>query len=368
MDGRKPTHIDAVITWVDGSDKRHRRKMEAVMDKMAGATPSQDAITGATPANDSVTGAASAGKTRKSAGKALNTSGSELETGRDRTRFRDNGELYYCLRSIRTFAPWIRTIHLVTDEQVPGFLTPGLMERWNVRIVDHRELFASYEWALPTFNSRTIETALWRIPDLAGRFIYLNDDFVLTSPATPEDFFTTDGVVLRGKWNRISRYGPLSLKLNSIATNLSRRLLGITRSMNLLLQIRSARLAGMSRRYFRTSHTPHPVRTETLRTWFKTNPRQFEENIAYRFRHEQQFNGIYLAHHLEIAQGSAVLRDAGDQLMINGEMDFGFTLRRKLKRIRKQEVRFACLQGFERFPPSRQKEITETLDRLYEKT
>ncbi|MDG5766341.1 stealth family protein [Balneolales bacterium ANBcel1] len=321
-------NIDAVITWVDGNDEQHRRSMQEVI-----------ARTG-----------------------ALQTH--EVRTSRDPTRFLDNGELFYCIRSIRKFAPWIRTIFLVTADQTPPFLTHEERQRLGVTMVGHREIFAPYEHHLPTFNSRSIETALWRIPGLAPRFLYFNDDFVLTAPVSPGDFFTDDGVVIHGKWNAMTRYGPIRLKLNGIATRLSKRLLGITRSMNLLLQIRSARLAGHTGRYFRTTHIPHAVRTETLRAWFDTRPDVLEENIAYQFRSEKQFSGIFLAHHLEIAAGKAELRDTGGYVMINGENDFGFILRRKLSRIAAGRTRFACLHALERFSASRLDAIRRTFDRL----
>jgi hypothetical protein len=147
------TRIDAVIAWVDGNDPEHIRKRRNF----------------------------------------IHTEGDnyrrEVPTGRDTTRFTDNGELEYCIRSIRAFAPWIRTIHLVTDNQIPKFLTPDLRRELNVHVVDHRQIFAGFKYALPTFNSRTIETALWRIPNLADHYIYFNDDFILTGDVSPSDFF-----------------------------------------------------------------------------------------------------------------------------------------------------------------------------------
>ncbi|MBP3193033.1 stealth family protein [Natronogracilivirga saccharolytica] len=316
---------DAVITWVDGNDQAHREKREKAEASQCGL------------------------------------SSEPVKTGQDATRFLDNKELVYCINSIRLFAPWIRKIFLVTDNQKPDFLTPELQKTCNLEIVDHKVIFESYEWALPTFNSRTVETALWRIPGLAPRFIYFNDDFFLAGKTVPGHFFTDDGVVLRGSWDKMHSYGPLRMKLNDAGTFFSKKILGITRSMNLLLQIRSARLAGFTDKYFRTPHIPHPIRTETLKKFFETHPRPFEENIRYQFRNTAQFSSVYLAHHLEIASGHAELRDASDFVMLNGEMDFGFTLRRKLRLIRNQDVRFACLHGFESFSRKHREEIRQTL-------
>jgi len=320
--------IDAVITWLDGNDEKHREKRLKTLQK--------EAI------------------------KREN----ELTTGRDKTRFIDNGELKYCISSIKKFAPWIRKIHLVTDNQVPEFLTDEMQEKLNVNIVDHRDIFETYEWALPTFNSRTIETALWRIPGLAPNFIYFNDDFLLTKYVEPDEFFRNGRVVLRGKWRPIREYGPLRLKWNKWFSYAVKRFLGITRSMHLLLQIRSAKLAGFSDKYFRAPHVPHPIRAETLRNYYDEHPKQFEGNIKYRFRNTDQFSSVYLANHLEIKKNQAELNPPDDFMMINGETDFSMLINRKLKKIADGDVKFVCVQGFEKFQEKQRKNIHRTFKNL----
>lgn len=320
--------IDAVITWVDGSDENHdKKRAEALVEDKRP---------------------------------------SEITSGRFETRFVDSGEIEYCIRSIRKFAPWIRTIHLLTDNQVPRFLTPEIREQLRVVIVDHTELFESYEWALPTFNSRTLETALWRIPNLGPHFIYFNDDFILTREVEPTYFFRDSQPVLRGKWNRMTRYGAIRLQLNRLTSFISQHLLGITRSMHLLYQIRGARLAGFKEEYFRSSHVPHPLRTDILKAFFHENPDLFEKNIRFTFRSTDQFSAIHLANHLEIAGDNAILEAPTDVIDLDGEMDKAFTIQRKLRNIRNGEVQSICLQGFERFKPKHREEIIHTLDELLE--
>ncbi|WP_234567361.1 stealth family protein [Rhodohalobacter sp. 614A] len=324
------TQIDAVIAWVDGNDRNHHKKR---LDTFRKVSEKEE---------------------------------HSLPTSFDNTRFRDNGELRYCISSIIKFAPWIRNIYVVTDNQVPGFLTPEIQDRYNIHIVDHKDIFESYEWALPTFNTRSIETALWRIPGLAPRFIYFNDDFVITNPVTPEDFFVEGKVVLRGHWDPISTYGPGRLMLNDVGSVVAKNVLGITRSMHLLLQIKSAELAGFSEQYFRIPHVPHPIVTDTLKTFFTKNPELFEENIQYRFRNRDQFSAIFLAHHLEIKEDNAVLRDAGDSLMLNGEIDFLPLINLKLKKIKGDRILFVCLQGLEKFNKYYRQKIEYAFDSMFD--
>ena len=95
------------------------------------------------------------------------------------------------MRSVHLFAPWVRTIHLVTAGQRPDWLADDAALDGRVRVVDHREILPAD--ALPTFNSQAIETALHRVPGLAEHFVYLNDDVFLGRAARPELFFSPGG-------------------------------------------------------------------------------------------------------------------------------------------------------------------------------
>ncbi len=105
-------------------------------------------------------------------------------------RFENVNELYYCLRGITTYLPWIRTIFLVTMKpQKPLFLD----EFPKVRLIHHVDFFKTKK-NLPTFNSMAIETQLHRIPGLAEQFIYFNDDSFIGKPLSKKFFYTSNGV------------------------------------------------------------------------------------------------------------------------------------------------------------------------------
>ncbi len=144
-----PGGVDAVYTWVDGSDPWHRE-------------------------------AASVG-----------VPASARAHGVDH-RFRDFGAastLRYSLRSLARHAPWLRRVWVVTagPTQRPRWLRvagePGNKPgEPGVHLVHHATIFppeAVARGALPTFNSCAIEVNLHRIPGLAECFIYLNDDVLL---------------------------------------------------------------------------------------------------------------------------------------------------------------------------------------------
>ena len=89
----------------------------------------------------------------------------------------------YSLRSIEKYAKWIRNVHIVTNGQIPQWL--HISER--TKIIRHHDIFEN-KTLLPTFNSNSIELQLHRIPGLSTKFIYFNDDILLTSKVDPSDF------------------------------------------------------------------------------------------------------------------------------------------------------------------------------------
>lgn len=121
-------------------------------------------------------------------------------------RFRDNEELRYSLRSLESYAPWIRRIYIVTNGQVPCWLDT---ENKRVRIVTHDKLFSNLD-DLPTFNSNAIELQLHKIPDLSDRFLYFNDDCFLGRPISLSNFITpAGGIRVYFECTRLPSYTPL---------------------------------------------------------------------------------------------------------------------------------------------------------------
>ena len=115
----------------------------------------------------------------KYSGRTVNPSNSV-----SKARFRENGFLKYWFRGVAKFAPWVRTIHFVTNCKTPDWLD---LSNPKLRIVDHKEIIpAEY---LPTFNSGVIERYIHRIPGLAEHFVYFNDDFYIINHVRKERFF-----------------------------------------------------------------------------------------------------------------------------------------------------------------------------------
>jgi len=142
--------IDIVYTWVNGSDPRHKQALRDTKRLLKG----EQAII--------------CNSTQK---EGENNCTKDEETA---SRFVDNHELMYSLRSIEKFAPWVRHIFLVTNGQVPYWLN---LTHPKISVVTHEDIFMNKSH-LPTFSSPAIEANIHLIPGLSERFIYFNDDNV----------------------------------------------------------------------------------------------------------------------------------------------------------------------------------------------
>lgn len=256
--------IDAVIAWVDGNDENHRKKLAHYVED-----------------------------------KTLMSSKGFL------TRFNDMNEIEYCIQSIRKFAPYVRNIFIVTDEQIPSFLkkNPDNPDYQNIKIIDHKVIFKGYEEYLPTFNCFPIESLLYKIPDLAEHFIYFNDDMFLINETKTSDFFTSEGYpVLRGKWADFE-----TRKLQDFLIRIGLKNKRISKITYKKAHENSAQILGL-KKYLKLNHTPFPIRRSVFIDYFSKHEDILKENIKHRFRVPTFFMVQAHAAHLEIINNTYRLK------------------------------------------------------------
>ena len=138
--------IDLVYLWVDGNNPEWLAKRAAFLD----------------------------GKTDNS----LTNSRSYL----------NNDELKYSLRSVERYAPWIRNIFILSDNQKPKWLD---ISNPKIKIIDQNDILPNK--SLPCFNSNVLEHFLYKIPNLSEHFLLSNDDMFLNRTVLPNTFFAADG-------------------------------------------------------------------------------------------------------------------------------------------------------------------------------
>jgi hypothetical protein len=239
--------VDVVCTWVDASDEEWNASREERLAEVSGI-----------------------GRDRRSSGRA---------------RFADHDELRHALRSVHLFAPWVRTVHLVTAGQRPAWLA----DHPAVRLVDHREILPPE--ALPTFNSHAIEAALHRVPDLAEHFVYLNDDVFLGRPLTPQHFFSPAGS---------PAVFPAAGTLGLDDPDAAPYLLAAQNNRRLLREAFGAVPLHL------LAHTPHPHRVSTLREVEERFPDAVAGTRRSPFRSETDVSMLSsLAQHYGLLTGQA---------------------------------------------------------------
>jgi hypothetical protein len=259
--------IDAVITWVDGTAPEHLARRLSYMGA-AGGDLHENAV--------------------------------------NPHRWASADEIYYCLQSIGRFAPWVRRIWIVVEQEGPDLSQLADVIGDKISIVRHAEIFAGFEAALPTFNSLAIETLLWRIDGLAERFLYFNDDVFLTAPLEPQDVFAAEGPVLRGAWSD-------DRALMSWAGARSDPAL-----FNYFMQVNAAELAGFGAgHYFRAAHVVHPMQRSVMARLFAQHGAAFARNVGPRFRDLDQFLPQGLHNHACLAAQAAVISGAPDHVHIH---------------------------------------------------
>ncbi|WP_435254781.1 Stealth CR1 domain-containing protein [Tenacibaculum sp. A30] len=293
--------IDAVITWVDSSDEVWRNKINQYLEKKI-----------------------------------------DWNNKKDSTRYNSINEIEISITSILKFATFIKNIYVVTDNQIPNNFFE-LKKRAidlgvNLELIDHKILFKGYEEYLPVFNSQTIETMLYRIPNLSEHFVYFNDDFFLIRETSPDDFFKDSYPLIRGKWKEYDE----NIWYKKVVNSRKRKRIFCHR----YTKEDTAKLLGFGK-YFNIHHTPYPLRKSTIQNFFEENPKLLESNIKHRFRHKDQFLLQSLANHLEIKNGTCTLTK---KLSLFYTHKYGWSkIFKKMYKadLKKEKVLFLCLQSLE---------------------
>ena len=293
---KNKTDIDAVITWVDGNSSKQILKRQKYLSN------------------------------------AINPL---HENAVNPHRWMCNNEILYCLQSIYNFAPWIKKIWIVVDDEVPDVssLSPEIQQK--ITYVYHREIFRELSDNLPTFNSLSIESLLWRIDGLSEKFVYFNDDVFLTAPLQPTDLFQGKLTVLRGKWvDYSSIVGDEKCKQDPAL-------------FNHYMHINAAEVLDFrANNIFEAAHVAHPFKRSKMCELFSSYKTLFLGNTTYRFRDLNQFLPQALYNHACIQDKTAIFNKTQDHLHIYSgqEKDSSYEeIKNLLTEISDNHIKFLCI-------------------------
>ncbi|MFC7279924.1 stealth family protein [Paractinoplanes rhizophilus] len=278
--------IDVVYTWVDGADP--------------------------------------AWVARKNAALAENGWVGQNEEAANASRYLSRDELRYSLRSLHAYAPWVRNVFLVTDDQVPAWLNT---EHPRVTVLSHKEIFGS-AGKLPTFNSMAIETRLHHIDGLSEQFIYINDDVFLGQALLPGFFFTASGQT-RVYLSRIRvDCGPVTADEPPVMSAGKNNRAVIEKEFGRFLA-------------FKIKHTPHAARRSVLAEIEAKYPELLAVTASHQFRHPDDISlTSSLQQHWSYLTGRAVL---GDVQYMYRDLADPLTPKRLANALRKRHHQLFCL-------------------------
>ena len=317
--------IDAVITWVDGEDESHQKKINKyIKDKQK-----------------------------------VNSIGFK-------TRYNQVNEIEFSVKSILKYAKFVRNIFIVTDNQVPDFLKDkdkAKRDFPNVFIIDHKIIFEGYQQYLPTFNCLPIESLLYKIPGLSEHFLYLNDDFFLFREAKITDFFIETKPVIRGVWTSFYEdiwYKKIERKLHKILGKEEKKnIYGFKKGQQTI-----AKLLGF-KKYVRLDHTIAPLKKSTYEKFYNEFPELLERNIKHRFRHPEQYTNQSLANHLEIKNNTFVLKNDYQLVYFQNYKKPLFWIKYRLKKAIENNKLFLCMQSLDQCTEEKLAYIKKWLTKKY---
>lgn len=302
--------IDFVILWVDGSDPAWQAEKNRYLEQTTGKAASIDA------------------------GEA---------------RYRDWDNLRYWFRAVEQYAPWVNRVHFVTCGQVPQWLN---LNHPKLHFVQHKD-FIPAEY-LPTFSSHPIELNLHRIPGLSEQFVYFNDDFFLTAPVRPEDFFQKslpcdsleespmifrEDTVMNSIWVNNIRFVNRHFRRRKCRTAHPGKWFSLRDPRGLGKNLLFLPLGHRDFFGLRTHHLPQAYLKQTLQQVWQAEPELLHQTCLRRFRSERDISQ-YIFKFWQLLTGSFApcgLHRAG-RMFVGGENMDALT-----SAITKQRYKYICI-------------------------
>nr|WP_193393500.1 stealth family protein [Arthrobacter alpinus] len=264
-------------------------------------------------------------------------------------RFRQIDELKYALRSVYTFAPWIRRIFIATDSPTPYWLAAHP----SVTVVRSEEFFADSS-VLPTHNSQAVECQLHHIEGLSEHFLYSNDDMFFGRPVSPEMFFTPGG---------ITKFIEAETRIG-LGDNDSQRS-GFENAARVNRKLLWDRFGRITTRHL--EHAATPLRRSVMTEMEHEFPEEFRATAASRFRAAENIsvtNSLY--HFYGLLTGKAVVQTDAKVKYVDTTARAGLKYLPKL--LAKRNIDFFCLNdgSFPEVPAAERAElVTDFLKRYF---
>ncbi|MCU1477163.1 MAG: cpsY [Subtercola sp.] len=239
-------------------------------------------------------------------------------------RYRQIDELKYALRSVYTFAPWVRRIFIASDSPKPSWLA----DHPRVTFVRSEEFFTD-PTVLPTHNSQAVESQLHHIPGISEHFLYSNDDMFFGRPVQPNMFFSSGGVT-----KFIEATTRIGLGENGVERS------GFENAARVNRRLLFEKFGRIITRHL--EHAAAPLRRSIMSELEMEFSDDFERTAASRFRSSTDIsvtNSLY--HYYALMTGRAVVQEAAEVRYVDTTQRSGLALLPAI--LRKRSCDFFCL-------------------------
>ncbi|AKP68433.1 hypothetical protein ABM34_07490 [Companilactobacillus ginsenosidimutans] len=266
--------IDFVVTWVNGNDERWISKKGKYLKQIR-----------------------------------------PVQSMNSNSRYRDFDIFQYWFKGVERYASWVNKIYLITDEQVPHWLSN--MNNEKIICLNHED-FIPKEY-LPTFNSNVIELNLHRIEELSDRFVLFNDDMFINDFVQPTDFFkdgkpvdlyaespiiSTSGSVANTMVNNMEVINQ-NFSKKEFYTNNFRKIFNLRLGSKLfrtLALLPSKNFSGMW-----NNHLPVPYCKDIFTKIWNVIPEELNQSCLHKFRTKSDYSH-WLMRYWQLASGNFELQ------------------------------------------------------------
>lgn len=119
---------------------------------------------------------------------------------------------------------------------------------------------------------------------------------------------------------------------------------------------------GMTRCFFNLDHVPFPLLKQTFVDYFSQYPDALSANIAYPFRDSAQFSPVSLAYHLNLQDAHPTIDTASHSISVNPSFHQWSLLKTRLSQVKRDGIRFVCMQSLDESAPAQRDYIYQWLD------
>jgi len=301
-----PMEIDIVYTWVNSNDQAWRKKRAEL---------------------------------------AKQETGEDLAWRAGESRFQDNNELKYSLRSIEKYLPFIRRVYIAHAGAAPDWVRK---DRTDLVCVPQNEILP--EFCSPSYQSDVIESFLYKIPGLSEYYIYSNDDNFFCAPHSVEDLFDEEGKAKVGITPRLAGDYVADV-FREMELNAGRALKKRIRTSKPVTISRYSWVPPSVRCMIKgvmplntMTHVAQPFRKSIWPEFHKTFAKEIDTLCQSHFRSPQGFAINMMAHHFAQSSDKAIFEfcNQNDYMGRSAPMEYRDVFRQELLE-KSHEIKRFCL-------------------------